>query len=264
MEDKILISKKNLEESLREISHVRVDLDMLYHQLKERETTYNGLEAANSIILAKAWLGEIFALLGLETPYKPATEVKDIPKTQDTSLFIRKTNEDRLKYLNDCREEIANILSKTGNWSCQDDGIMWFTNIAVSKIIEAKFHLGFELGILRDTAEKENKADNTAFAFTRDSYYVITINDEEESKLLKSETTTYEFCGSILYSIIKDSLRINANLTPDSFEALKKWKEASPETVVRVYKDVNFAGDFDLNRMGRFDVCSNTVFNKYQ
>jgi len=140
------------EKFVKELSDVRIELDMLYHQLKARETTYNGLEAANSVILAKAWLGEVLSVLGSKTPYKPVTEVKDIPKTQDVSVNVESTNEDRLIYLNECRSKILEIIGKTNVWSIKDKEVIYHVNQAITRLVEAKFHLGFELGILRDSA----------------------------------------------------------------------------------------------------------------
>lgn len=154
MQDPMSLIKANQEDLIKQVTSTRIDLDMLYHQLKERETTYNGLEAANSVILAKAWLGEVLGILGSETPYKPVTEVKDIPKTEHSSLFIRKTNEDRLIYLNECRSEILRIIAKTNTWNIKDKELVYHVNQCIVRLVEAKFHLGFELGILRDSIIK--------------------------------------------------------------------------------------------------------------
>lgn len=139
------------EEFGKSLSNVRIELDSLYHQLKARETTYNGLEAANSVILAKAWLGEVLSLLGSETPYKQVTEVKDIPKTQDVAENIESTSEDRLTHLNKCRSKILEIIGKTNSWNIKDKEVIYHVNQAITRLVEAKFHLGFELGILRDS-----------------------------------------------------------------------------------------------------------------
>ena len=152
MQDPMSLINSNKQDLIEQITDVRIELDALYNQLKARETSYNGLEATNLVILAKAWLGEVLHLLGSETPYKPVTEVKDIPKTQDAALSVGKTDEDRLMYLNECRNEILRIIAKTKTWNIRHMEIIVHTvNLCIVKLFEAKFHLGFELGILRDS-----------------------------------------------------------------------------------------------------------------
>lgn len=153
------------------IKQIRVDIDGLsqlvvelktYSMIKGNNTpSLNLIRTINSLNLAKAWLGKLLGELGTENPYGSGYKtVEDIRPTADTShppivgssfeidwssrSFIGKI--DLLRYMIELTsEEVKNLellspvremsICRTSSWE---------------NLCEARFHLGFELGEIKD------------------------------------------------------------------------------------------------------------------
>jgi hypothetical protein len=124
-------------------------------------------EAKKSVLLAKAWLGKVLGLLGQETPYKNdgnRHSVSDIEPT-DARKDLDYTNIEGWKEKNevekvDCiRQLIQEVINKLEEVKPSKEviqmasekvgRIVTFTGNTHMYLIEARFHLGFELERIR-------------------------------------------------------------------------------------------------------------------
>lgn len=134
--------------------------------------------AVDSLMMAKAWMGKILGELGYDTPYQNdgnRHNVKDIEPEADTkknkNLYIAKDEDGEYRverdYISDHLEEandvekldflrqdigrLKNNLSGVKNRieNPSDECNLAFTN-AYSHLSEARFWLGFELGVVRE------------------------------------------------------------------------------------------------------------------
>ena len=137
-------------------------------------------KAADSLILAKAWLGKLLGELGSENPYSSGKrEVKDIEPTADTAhakfRFFRSMDgsiklkredgeyrdiDDKIAHIEKVdwlRSEIEKIISKERNikttLQMYTPEISLITKNVYTHLCEAKMWLGFELRRVRDESK---------------------------------------------------------------------------------------------------------------
>jgi len=170
----------------KQIKELRVKIDGLA-QLSESITSKNNrsvwvLECHKSLLLAKAWLGKVLAELGEETPYKndgKRRKAEDIEPTADAAVNIEDfpfapdrwgdeiSNVPYIEKIDFLREEINNtirLLDKVweGKSVLSDDELtsylmgdgLTFLGNSEHCLMEARFHLGFELQRIKELNEK--------------------------------------------------------------------------------------------------------------
>ena len=130
------------------------------------ESVFNLRDCYKSILLAKAWLGKVLAELGEKTPYKNDGTLKtvdDIEPTADSSsgeglfkddfqLLWWKNELNYIEKIDWLREEIKKTKGLIDDLADDD---RWYDIADIlesveTHLIEARFHLGFELQRLKE------------------------------------------------------------------------------------------------------------------
>lgn len=118
------------------------------------------LDFQKSLKLGRAWMGKLLGILGESTPYKKdgkrhsPTDIEPVADVSSTYANISKLNQvERVDWL---REQLATLIDtfdrvldgeSTTSVSASTCLISVYQHLA-----EARFHLGFELGRIRDSA----------------------------------------------------------------------------------------------------------------
>ena len=113
-------------------------------------------ESYKSLLLAKAWLGNVLADLGEETPYKNdgnRKTVEDIEPTADSSAISTLENMNHIEKIDWLRQEIQKIKSSTVQYTNMNGWIGFFSSKAFECLTEARFHLGVELQSLKEQSK---------------------------------------------------------------------------------------------------------------
>lgn len=146
----------NLEEQIVVGSHIVWD-KKAPRSSKEIEKAYD------SLILAKAWLGEVLGVLGTENPYGSGYKTKeDIVPTQDvanpkelfnidatSNAFQYKSHIEKVDWL---RQEIKNLMP-INIFINMTPKIIQLMEYVVQHLCEARFWLGFELQRIRESGQ---------------------------------------------------------------------------------------------------------------
>ena len=163
---------------IQKIKELRVTIDGLAQMTKEmnENNTFVGImnfsieirNAHNSLILAKAWLGNLLGVIGEQTPYAndgKRSDVKDIEPVADKQVWEyfndnwkEKNHIEKVDWL---REKINKVIEPI-----QKDEFIFHQPVkgreaAIARtncynhLCEARFHLGFELSRLRDEANEK-------------------------------------------------------------------------------------------------------------
>ena len=133
------------------------------HLAQESTVTYHSSEleqAANSLRLAKAWLGELLGSMGEESPYKNdgnRKSVEDIEIETDTfpSDMHDTSGRTHVEIVDWLTEEIKGITKEMSStdWGLESDNGT-FNELILDSVYrhlkEARFWLGFELGRIRN------------------------------------------------------------------------------------------------------------------
>lgn len=137
-----------MQELKNKVIALRIEIDKLANDVNSRFIDYGNVKLAHtSVKLAKAWLGELLAKLGSETPYTPADSVFTIPPTADVSNEAPKLYKSQLDCINACGSRLIELIEEVGNV----EGVFYESYFTRCKahLIEAKFLLGFELAEMR-------------------------------------------------------------------------------------------------------------------
>lgn len=164
----VIVSKENISDDISEelLKMVR-DSPIAIMKLTDAKPighssfNYNLYECHKSLRLAKAWLGKILEELGEETPYKndgKRKDVKDIEPTADKSakvMFGRDMS--YIEKIDLLREEIKEIKQDLNDFSINLDFCDYDEKIELVQnyLTEARFHLGFELQIIKEQEESK-------------------------------------------------------------------------------------------------------------
>lgn len=128
-------------------------------------------ESYKSLLLAKAWLGKVLAELGEETPYKNdgnRKTVEDIEPTADVcqdgvrvsfplipiesdKVVLDSRDMTYIEKIDWLREEISKINGFSPK--AMTDVAVEATRMSARHLLEARFHLGFELSFLKDQSK---------------------------------------------------------------------------------------------------------------
>jgi uncharacterized protein (DUF342 family) len=131
-----------------------------------RSPNYNSKEiekTVDSLLLAKAWLGKTLQQLGEETPYSndgKRKTVEDIEPTKDVSNHkedvknLDWNEREHIEKVDWLRQEIQLVLDQVIMIGEIDLPVTVYNDIVFKQVAvhltEARFHLGFELGRIRD------------------------------------------------------------------------------------------------------------------
>jgi hypothetical protein len=111
-----------------------------------------------SLRLARAWMGKLAGIVGKENPYKKdgnRHSKEDIEPIVDVSAtYLNITNLNQVERIDWLRQELNSLLStfntlSEGESTSAIDAITCLISI-YQHLGEARFHLGFELGRIRD------------------------------------------------------------------------------------------------------------------
>lgn len=166
----------------KEIKNLRVKIDGLSQLVKElkpimnihvrdgKKTNTKEIEKSyDSLILAKAWLGEVLGKIGEETPYKndgKRKTVDDIEPTADKAIFISDfpiapdnwTEEgpvtaSHIEKVDWLRQEIQKVQKEVhavSDCGTPVSGLLAW-NFVYQYLCEARFQLGFELQRIKES-----------------------------------------------------------------------------------------------------------------
>jgi hypothetical protein len=136
----------------KKYKQLRREVDYLYRRAKEMSDTVDPFApsawyhiAANSIRMAKCWLGESMRLRGSMSPYTPANTPAEIPAEAEVVNDPLLLSGDSLADINRQRELIKDVISMIG-----ERGILNADQLAINYLKEASFYYGFQLGDIRD------------------------------------------------------------------------------------------------------------------
>lgn len=167
-----------------QLKELRLNLDGLAQQALKMPDRYNRTmapnemppavtAAASSILMAKAWTGKLLGELGSATPYKNdgnRASVKDIEPT-DAQAEASNWDED-LNYvqrIDQLRERIADFSYKLKEMDLRELNPSREAAICRTEIwtylVEARMHLGFELGRIREVNHKAKNPATPAEAY---------------------------------------------------------------------------------------------------
>ncbi len=164
----VIVSKENISDDISEefLKMVR-DSPIAIMKLTDAKPiehssfNYNLYECHKSLRLAKTWLGKVLGELGEETPYKnngKRKDVKDIePPADKSEKSIFTGDMSYIEKIDLLREEIKEVIGFMDDLT-EDDG--WYDvdellAISETHLTEARFHLGFELQIIKEQEESK-------------------------------------------------------------------------------------------------------------
>lgn len=147
--------------------------------IQNLETPFKEIEkAVDSLYLSKAWLGRSLKVLAVPNPYKndgKRKEVSDIEPTADEDkgpnnmvgynhlVFVyqwkKKNHIEKVDWLRqeiDKLDELLMTMNYNGKFKATDFFFLCYNN-ARTYLNEARFHLGFELGRLREESKEVMK-----------------------------------------------------------------------------------------------------------
>lgn len=138
--------------NLKQLSQLRKEIDYLYRRGKEMADKVDPFTAsawyhiaANSIRIAKCWLGEAMKTLGSQSPYTPAETPAEIPMEAEVVNDPLLLSGDFLKDINRQREQLSDVIKMI-----QNSGMSAEKQKAINYLTEAGFYYGFQLGDIRD------------------------------------------------------------------------------------------------------------------
>ncbi len=136
-----------------------------YVPIKSRQTRYRyeyesskeTKKAYNSLLLGKAWLGELLRVLGEDDPYKNTKEVKKVADTVNkdnipegfctAEEYSAKSHIEKVDWIRNKINEVAKLIPSKA--------IMIQSQHSFKHLTEARFWLGFELQRVREENENE-------------------------------------------------------------------------------------------------------------
>ena len=132
------------------IKSLRIDIDALANAVTVNRRSTETDNAIKSLLLAKCWLGKLLGELGEETPYNFAYAADQIPPTTDVTDQKIDRIDDQLSnkyvaFVGKLRSEIEAV-SNAVNRLPSNISVQYCTQ----HLSEARFHLGFELGRIRE------------------------------------------------------------------------------------------------------------------
>lgn len=158
-----------------ELNTLRVDIDAISQLTKdltpdgfEEDETSNELYATHtSLLLGKAWIGKLLGTMGGTSPYLNdghRKEVKDIEPTDARATMLGEfklegTHTEKVDTLRQYVQTAINkleALDKDFKFNLDRNGAICRTQVWVH-LTEARLHLGFELGRVREEAINEQK-----------------------------------------------------------------------------------------------------------
>jgi len=147
-----------------QIKFVRVAIDGLMANAEANKRSAETTLAWRSLQMGKSWLGKALGELKQPNPYPASNTAKDIPPTADTAkeatIIIGKDDNAWTQYLNEQRLKLDGVIGSPVFYSYHSFE-MHSSGADVTKytlalqnssrhLAEAKFWLGFELGIVRE------------------------------------------------------------------------------------------------------------------